>query len=128
MFCPECGADHHATERAEEEAERERVNAEIEIKRLETKRDIEVARIQAGAARDIAETEAEADVAHAEGVVEGMTGTLETIAGDPEPEEPPVVEVVADEPAEPVIEESAEAEPPEAEPVGAGRDHRNPWW
>lgn len=119
MFCPECGADHHAAERAEREEAERAADREVEIERLRTKRDIEVARIQASAAKDIAEEEADADLARAEGRAEGMTEVIEAAAPESAPEPPedegPVVVMddaeVAEEPddgAPPIREESGE--------------------
>ena len=120
MFCPECGIDHHAAERAEREAEQVAADREVEIERLRTKRDIEVARIQASAAKDIAEEEADADLAHAEGVADGMREIVEAAAPEPEPEpEPEPVIINA-----PVADADADADdgPPAAE--GSSRPSR----
>lgn len=121
MFCPECGADHHAAERAEVEAVKETVDRDIEIERLRTKRDIEVARITAGAAERISEAEAEQEVAHAEGVVEGVEAVLSpAVTEEPEDPEPEVIDV-SDVAVEP--DDEFDDEPPEAEgtPVPAAR-------
>lgn len=65
MFCPECGADHHAEDREAQAA----VDREIEIARIHAERDIRVAQISARQDRDwnetrveVAEIEATADV------------------------------------------------------------------
>ncbi len=118
-FCPECGIDHHAAERAEADAAKAETDRAVEIARLETKRDIEVARINAGAATAISETEAEADVARAEGIAEGMETVIDSAAPDaPEPGGDPIIVT------EPAPEPEPESEPvpdvpppPEAGPV-----------
>ncbi len=85
MFCPDCGIDHHAAERTEADAVKAEADRAVEIARLETKRDIEVARINAGAATAISETEAEADVARAEGIAEGMENVIDAATPDAPP-------------------------------------------
>lgn len=120
MYCPECGADHHAAERAEREETERLADREVEIERLRTKRDIEVARIQASAAKDIAEEEADADLAHAEGIAEGMAEVIDAASPDPEPEPEPVP-VIVDAPAEPEPEVPA---PPVTEESGHERRSR----
>lgn len=86
MFCPECGADHHAGEREETSA----LDREVEIERLRTKRDIEVARIQAGSVREMADAETEVAAIEAEAGVEAAEAVAEVlediVAPDP-PEE-----------------------------------------
>src|SRR6266702_6029225 len=92
MFCPECGIDHHVAARAEADAVKAETDRAVEIARLETKRDIEVDRITAGAATSISETEAEADVARAEGIAEGMENVIDAATPDaPAPEGDPIV-------------------------------------
>ena len=108
-FCVDCGLDHHAGERTAAE----QVNAEVEIERLRTRRDIEVARITASASKDIAETEAEPDLARAEGAVEGMAAVLDTIAGGGEPPAiPGGPPIIVEPPAEEVPDETPDIEPP----------------
>lgn len=114
MYCPECGLDHHAAERAEAEEVQRIADREVEIERLRTKRDIEVARITAGAAKDIAEEEAGADLAHAEGRAEGMEDVIDAVAGggnDEPPAEPEPLVIDAPEPG-PAVDDDA---PPPAE-------------
>jgi cell envelope opacity-associated protein A len=94
MFCPECGTDHHLAERLEREAEKTETDREIELARINAKRDVEIARITAGAAKDVADAEATEEVAHAEGVVDGMHEVLEAQqppAPEPEADPAPVV-------------------------------------
>src|SRR5271167_4643898 len=76
-FCPECGTGHDCEIASGLDPE----TAAVKIARLETQRDIEVARIQAGAAKVIAETEADSAADELEGVLEGVE--LATGAGEP---------------------------------------------
>jgi hypothetical protein len=101
MFCPECGQDHHAGERAETAA----ADRELEIVRVNAKRDIEIARINAGAVR----TEADA-------------GALTDIVTPPEAEPAPAPEIiVAPEPEpEPETEPEVMAPPVKNEHGGYG--------
>lgn len=115
MFCPECGINHHAGERAAKEDER----AAIEIERIHANRDIEVAKITARTAVATAETDNALTAAHAEGRADGMETALEGAAGADggqaaeleEPGAPIVVDAPEPEPdpapdmAPPVIEE-----------------------
>jgi hypothetical protein len=103
MFCPECGIDHHAAERAEREEAGHAADREVELARINRAADVKIAEIQARAASTIAETEAESDVAHAEGVAEGMREVIETVAPEPEPAPAPAPE------AEPIVINAPEA-------------------
>jgi hypothetical protein len=123
-YCPECGTSHECVTE-----QRDLDRTAVEIKRLETNRDIEVARLQAGAAKHIADAEAEHSADYAEGRAEGVTETLEAVSGggDPAPEpagEPIVVEAgEEDEDGETEDDVTPPVVVPEpAEPKAAG------WW
>jgi hypothetical protein len=132
-YCPECGTGHECTEE-QEKTERDAIDRDVEIARLNTHRDIEVARISASAARDISETESDAEVAHAEGVVEGVGTALDAVSGgqgdDPGPGDAPVVieapEAIADDAggapddAPPETGETEGSAPPAAAPKKLG--------
>jgi hypothetical protein len=119
-FCPECGNGHEC------EGQASALDREVEIERLRTKRDIEVARINASAAKDIAETEAESDVARAEGEVDGMETALDALAGGGETEGGDGAPVVVDAPPdpEPEVEEEPDSAPPVVE-VSAPRETKS---
>jgi hypothetical protein len=128
-YCPDCGTSHECI--AEEaKTERDAIDREVEITRLNTRRDIEVARINASAARDISETEAESEVARAEGVVEGVETTLDAVTGGddaPAPDPEPVIidapEAIADsapDDAPPETDETEGSAPPAAAPKKLG--------
>lgn len=78
MFCPDCGIDHHAGDRAQK-AELDR---EVEIARINANRDIEVAKVTARTAVAVAETDNAVTAAHAEGKAEGMETAIEGGAVD----------------------------------------------
>lgn len=106
MFCPECGADHHIADRAEEAA----ADREVTLAKITADRDIKIAQINASVTRDVAETENALDTAHAEGVAEGMETALGSAAVDGQADE-------LGEPGDPVVLEVAPPEPePEPEP------------
>lgn len=109
-FCPDCGTGHECS--AEIAADR----TDLAIARVQAERDIELARINAGAAKAIAETEAENSSEHAEGVAEGMETALDAVSGsgdDEPPADPVVVQAEADEEPEP--EPGPDNEPPVVE-------------
>jgi hypothetical protein len=112
MYCPDCGVDHHAAERLERETEQAAVDRDIELARINAKRDVEIARLQAGAAADVAAAAAAEEVAHADGVVDGVRKVLETQqppAPEPEPEPPVVLNApIVDAP----VDEHEDAPPP----------------
>lgn len=129
-FCSDCGTSHECIQE-QEKTERDAIDREVEIERLRTRRDIEVARITASAARDISETEAESEVARAEGVVEGVETTLDAVTGGgddaPAPEPEPVIidapEAIADsapDDAPPETDENEGSTPPAAAPKKLG--------
>lgn len=104
-YCPECGADHHAGERAEQEATR----AEVEIERIRADKEVRIAQITSKAAVAIGESDAAAESAHAEGVVEGVEAMADVVT--PGAPETPGAEVMP----EPIV---AEPEPgPEPPPL-----------
>jgi hypothetical protein len=111
-FCPGCGTELPARVAAEEieaeehAAETEEVtDAAVKIAEIEAKRDVTIARISAG----VAESDREADLAHAEGKAEGFE---EALAPD-EPAEPGIVIVDAPETEEPAEEPVMEMPEPE---------------
>lgn len=125
-YCPDCGTPHECITE-----QRELDKTAVEIKRLETNRDIEVARLSAGAARHIADAEADHSAEHAEGVAEGMETALDAITGGGETAEPagdPIVVEAGDEAAEETeAEEDDDVTPPviipePSAPKAAG------WW
>lgn len=104
MYCPECGIDHHAADRAEEQA----ADRAVELARIEANRDITIAKINASVTRDTADVDQAAALAHAEGEAEGMQTALEGGAG---------VDQAPDVNGAPIVVESPEPEPaPEPEP------------
>ena len=118
--CPDCGLQHATPGEAAAP-----VIPEVEIARVQAHRDIEVAKIQARQEADynetrvdVAEIEAGAELAQAEGQLEGVETVLDAITPDPpaDPEpapEPETVEVEAppvDDLAPPVTD-SAPPEP-----------------
>lgn len=111
MFCPECGADHHAGER-EEAAVADR---ELEIARVNAKRDVEIARITAGQDRDWNETKVEVAAIEAEAGVEAAEAVADALAdvvAPPEPEPAPAPEIVVEPEPEPEPEPLDEVMPP----------------
>lgn len=114
-YCPGCGTKlEHEVEDAEhretEEQTEEVTDAAVKIAEIEAKRDVAVARISAG----IAESEAVVEMAHAEGIAEG----LETAVAPPE--------VPAAEPASPVVVVNDEQEEPESIPPAEHEHHEEP--
>ncbi len=123
-FCPECGA---AAAVADDAAAA--VSAEVEIARINANRDIKLAQINAGVVKEVAETEAAAEVAHADGVVDGIDKVLDAVGGD-QGDGPPIVLPPAEPEAEPEPEPEPElplppvADTPEPEPNNRGGG----WW
>jgi hypothetical protein len=123
-YCPDCGTPHEC------EGQAAAIDREVEIERLRTRRDIEVARITASAARDIAETEAESDVARAEGEVDGMETALDALAGGGETdsgEGAPIVVDTTPEP-EPEIDEEPDSAPPVIDVATPRESKRGGYW
>ena len=115
MFCANCGAEVLGAGAAAAEAgEMTDATARVEIVRLETKRDIEVARITAGTVRELADVETAAELAHAEGEVDGMEAVLDTMAGDPPAADGPPI--VVDAPADPPSADPVDMLPPVVDP------------
>lgn len=122
MFCPECGTDHHAADRAEAETAQAAIDREIEIERLRTERDIEVAKIQARQEASYNETRAEVAAIEAEAGVEAAEAKAEALTDVLTPPDPEPVIIMdgetGDSPElaepEPSIEPRADTEP---EPV-----------
>lgn len=114
MFCPECGQDHHAEDRAAAAA----VDRDIELAKINAKRDVDVARITANADKReleteeaIAEIDAEVavDVATAEAEVIGtILGVGTESAEDTEPEPAPLIIT------EPPADDGLDLAPPES--------------
>ena len=128
MFCPECGADHHAGERDERAA----VDREIELARINAKRDVDVARIQARVDREELETaeavaEVQADAAVEAAVVEGEIVAAALEASDVEAEP---IEIVAPDVITTVDTDIEEAPPQtDGSPVPAeGKRHGLGMW
>ncbi len=127
MFCPECGVDHHAEERAAKPTE-----ADVEIARIQAKRDVEIARLSAGVEKSWNETMHDANLAAAEGVIEGMVTGAELVNPEPDPAaaEPVIISTdIAPEP-EPELDAppppaAAESEPEEKEPASKASTG---WW
>jgi hypothetical protein len=107
-FCEGCGQGHECEADTADGAEK----AAVAIARIEANRDIEVARLNAGAAKVIAEAEAQGEAEHAEGVVEGLE--LATGGGEPDADDAaaPVIVVDGGDADEPDADDTAE-EPPE---------------
>lgn len=78
MFCPQCGIDHHAAERIEEQA----ADREVTLAKINADRDVKIAQINASVTRDTAEIENTIDLARAEGKTAGMETVLENSAVD----------------------------------------------
>lgn len=114
-YCPMCG-EHHAGETPAEaeaaaviETAAEITSAEVEIARINAKRDVDLARISAG----MADAERDQELAHAEGVIDGMRDVVETVAPEPEPAPEPDPEVVVVNAPEADADANAEDAPPE---------------
>lgn len=121
-FCPNCGTPHECAAEAASEAEK----TALAIARVEANRDIEIARLQAGAAKHIADAQAESEADHLEGVIEGVELASGESDGDDVPAgDPIIVQVDAgdDDDTEADVEEPpvVDAIP---EPGGKSRD----WW
>jgi hypothetical protein len=116
-YCPECGAV-----RAEAESEPDVIveaehteKPDVEIARIQADRDIKLAKITAG----VAETDQVAELAHAEGVAEGMAEAIAPEVSDQAPETPVIV---VDDNPEPEAPEIA-PEPPTAESAPSEAKH-----
>jgi hypothetical protein len=110
----------------------EEVTAEVEIARIQAERDVQVARIQAKQDKDwnethvqIAEVEAEAEVASAEATAEviGEVIAAEAGNGDPEPADDPAPIVISAEPED----DSEQLPPPVAETHDSGPAKKPAW-
>lgn len=128
MYCPECGVDHHASEREEKLAEQTAVT----LAKIEANKAVEIERIRAGAARDLAEVDNALKTEHAEGIAEGMETALEAAAGGAaapeEPGEPVIVQAPEEEPE--IAEPEPELAPPPAEPStpASSSSESSGWW
>jgi hypothetical protein len=118
-FCPECGHPAQREEPAEAVAEAvavgEVTDSAVRIAEIESKTAIALARIQAG----MVDVEQVAELAHAEGVAEGLTAAV----SPPEPESAP------EPPAEPIVvvdDQEPEPEMPPAEHRAPAGQHRKP--
>lgn len=124
-YCPNCGTGHECSVTGELD------RTAVELMRLQTNRDIEVARLSAGAAKHIADVEAENSAEHAEGVAEGMETALEAVSGGGaedagEPEGDPIV-IDDGTDAEDVTEAEDDITPPVVVP-DAGPAKPAGWW
>jgi hypothetical protein len=117
-YCQDCGNPHECAAETVSNVEAE----ETKRVRIQADRDIRIAEVQAGAAKVIAEVEAESEADHLEGVIEGV----ELVAGDAEPDADdttvPTIVVQGDDPG---AEETTDVEePPEVtsipEPAKSG--------
>jgi hypothetical protein len=126
MYCPECGADHHASEREEKLAEQTAVT----LAKIEAGKAVEIERIRAGAARDLAEVDNALKTEHAEGIAEGMETALEAAAGGAQAPEEPGEPIIVEAPEEPELgEPEPELAPPPAEPsTPASSERESGWW
>jgi len=118
-YCPGCGTKlereiEHAEEHESEEQTEQITDSAVRIAEIEANKEVKIAQIQAGIVEHTAEVEQAADLAHAEGLAQG----LETAIAPPEPAPAePVVVVNDDAPEEPSIppaepEEHHERKPP----------------
>jgi hypothetical protein len=120
-YCTHCGGEvEHVPEVA---AVAETVTAEVRIAEIEAQRDIEVARINARVVRDeletaeeIAETEADAQVATAVAEAEIIGDALAEGVPGPEPDAPPPVIIADDGPDDPEPDAPPPVEPGSGEP------------
>jgi hypothetical protein len=126
MYCSHCGnpVEHETPVEAEAESVAEVVSADVEIARINADKEIKLAQIGARVEEHVSEVDQAADLAHAEGVAEGMAEVITP----PEPETPesPVI-VVEDNPdtetpeiTPPLAEDSSEPSEPKSERHGYG--------
>ena len=128
MFCPECGVDHHAADRAAEAV----ADREVTLAKIHADRDIKIAQIAAHSAAELAETDNALQVERAKGQVEGMETVIESGAvGGQAAELPGTGEPIVVEPPEP---EPEPVEPELAPPVvessspSSGKGGGGGWW
>src|SRR6185437_6037467 len=116
MFCSNCGTPVDVAAAAAAEGEMTDAMAQVEITRINRAADVKIAQINAGTVRELADVDQAAELARAEGEVDGMENVLDTMAGDPPAENgPPIVVEQPAEPAEP--EPVADMLPPPVEPT-----------
>lgn len=109
-FCENCGAERHEAAEPEVVVEAEHTeSADVEIARITADRDVKIAKISAG----MVETETAVELAHAEGVTEGLEATV--APDEPAADAPPVV-VLNDDQGEEMPEAPPEAEEHHEEP------------
>jgi DNA repair exonuclease SbcCD ATPase subunit len=117
MFCPECGQDHHAGERAERAAE----DREIALAKINADRDIQVARINARIERDGLETAEEIAEIQADAEVDAAVAEAEIIGAALEasdiPEAEPIEVLVPDVVQDVDVDQTEELPPTEGSPV-----------
>src|SRR6185437_937860 len=110
MFCSNCGTPVDVAAAAAAEGEMTDAMAQVEITRINRAADVKIAQINAGTVRELADVDQAAELARAEGEVDGMENVLDTMAGDPPAENgPPIVVEQPVEPTEPTDTGDAKA-------------------